>query len=332
MPIGGTLLMKNNLLTIIIPVYNTGDLLIRCLDSVINQSLKEIEIIIVNDNSTDNSADIIQQYIQNYSNIKYYHNNSNLGPGGARNVGLRHVTTKYVCFLDSDDWIDTNSYIEAVDALEKNNTCDIAIFGIKTEYDSPYLTSIRYQYPHFNIINSTFALSLLCNVVNQDISISVLLGNKVFCTNLLVDNNIYFEQTFFEDELFSFLAIFNAQNVITLPNIYLHYYQRSSSVMHSFSPCYIHDTLHNFKRLKQYLENAHAFDSYKTYYYSFFTRCYISLINVLFSEETNSNLQKQNLIYFINSVKSILDFEDMIQYTDSTLLKKIFLTNLKNDV
>ena len=110
------------LLTVIIPVYNTQQYLNRCLNSVLNQSLKEIKILIINDNSTDNCPDIIQRYSSQYKQIKVFNNSQNSGPGYARNVGLDTVNTKYVSFLDSDDWIDSNAYLNAVSLLEKSRS------------------------------------------------------------------------------------------------------------------------------------------------------------------------------------------------------------------
>ena len=317
--------MKNNLLTVIIPTYNTRNYLERCLNSVTNQSLKEIEIIIVDDNSTDGTSEIIQKYVKQFSNITYYHNSENLGPGGARNVGLKFVKTKYVCFLDSDDWVDTGMYKKAIHMLETNCSCDITICGIKTEFDNPYCVKNRYQYKDANIITNEFALSLLCKTENQDISISSLLGNKVFRTKLIKEHNIFFERLYFEDELFSFLAILNANKIALLPDVYLHYYQRQSSIMHSFSRKYIDDTLEIFLILKKYLEEKSIFCIYQSYYYAFFMRCYFSLMNVLFSSEQNLDVQRKYLLYFANSFEENFNLTDVIHYMDINVLKRILL-------
>jgi glycosyltransferase involved in cell wall biosynthesis len=316
--------MENNFLTVIIPAYNTGNFLERCINSVINQSLKDLEVIIIDDNSTDNTFEIIQKYVKNFSNISFYHNSSNLGPGGSRNIGLKYVKTKYVCFLDSDDWIDTNAYKEAVNILEENYECDMTICGIKTEFDSPYCSSERYQYKSSNIITNQFALSLLCHTENQDISISSLLGNKVFRTKLIREK-IAFEQLYFEDELFSFLCILNSKKIAILPDIYLHYYQRQFSIMHSFSKKYIDDTLQIFLILKNYLEGKNIFYEYQSYFYAFFMRCYISLMNTLFSLEQNVDVQRKYLLYFANSFEKNFNSMDVMNSMDIHLLKRIFL-------
>lgn len=93
------------LVSVIIPVYNAEPYLNECLDSVINQSVNDIEIICINDGSTDKSLDILQQYAENDSRIKIF-SIENQGVSHARNLGLSKAEGKYVCFIDSDDYVD----------------------------------------------------------------------------------------------------------------------------------------------------------------------------------------------------------------------------------
>ncbi|MBQ0066251.1 MAG: glycosyltransferase family 2 protein [Firmicutes bacterium] len=95
--------------SIIVPVYNTEKYLRRCLDHLINQTLKEIEIIIVDDGSTDASTQIIQEYAQNDSRIIVFHK-KNGGQGSARNLGIRNARGEYIGFADSDDYVDQTLY------------------------------------------------------------------------------------------------------------------------------------------------------------------------------------------------------------------------------
>ena len=96
-------------ISIIVPVYNVSKYLKRSLDSLINQTLKDLEIIIVNDGSTDNSLDICQEYASLDNRIKVI-SKENGGPSSARNYGLRYVTSDYVAFIDSDDYVALDMY------------------------------------------------------------------------------------------------------------------------------------------------------------------------------------------------------------------------------
>ena len=122
----------NNKLSIIIPVYNCEDYIRRCLDSIINQSYKDFEIILVNDGSIDKSLKIIKEYEKKYSFIQVY-NQKNSGPAIARNTGLSKAKTDYIMFIDSDDFIDReyiNKYMNYA-----NGNYDVVIGGYKKVSD-----------------------------------------------------------------------------------------------------------------------------------------------------------------------------------------------------
>ena len=108
-------------LSIIIPVYNVYDYIEQCLKSVVNQTLKEIEVIIVNDGSPDNSQEIIDKYQKKYPKLIKSFIKENGGQGTARNLGLEHAKGKYVSFIDSDDFIDKNFAKEMYTLAEKEN-------------------------------------------------------------------------------------------------------------------------------------------------------------------------------------------------------------------
>lgn len=95
--------------SVIVPVYNVEKYIRKCLDSLVNQTLEDIEIIVVNDGSKDSSIDILKEYAQNHDNIKVYEK-ENGGLSDARNYGLQFATGKYIAFLDSDDYVDVNLY------------------------------------------------------------------------------------------------------------------------------------------------------------------------------------------------------------------------------
>ena len=106
-------------LSVIIPVYNVEKYIGECLDSVVNQSIgiDNIEVIVVNDATPDNSMDIINEYVEKYPSFKVISNKSNKGLGESRNIGLKYVTSDYVTFLDSDDFISQNAYEDSVSKI-----------------------------------------------------------------------------------------------------------------------------------------------------------------------------------------------------------------------
>lgn len=122
--------------SVIIPVYNVEKYLRRCLDSVVNQAYKDIEVILVNDGSPDNSKEICEEYVAKYSNIQLI-NQKNAGLGAARNTGLQYITGNAVTFVDSDDWLELDA-IEYYVASMKKSDADIVVTQMirKKEYFS----------------------------------------------------------------------------------------------------------------------------------------------------------------------------------------------------
>ena len=170
--------MKNNVkLSVIVPVFNCEEYLQRCLESLINQSFKNIQIIIVNDASTDKTNEVINEFKNNNENILAITNERNKGAGLSRNIGLNYTNSEYITFLDADDWIDTNTYQKMIYALDETKA-DIAICGIKTEYPSSYCSTNRYTYINENTINGKFALHLLIDLENRDGSNTVYLFSE----------------------------------------------------------------------------------------------------------------------------------------------------------
>lgn len=124
--------MNDVKVSVIIPIYNTEKYLKRCIDSVLNQSLKELEIILVNDGSTDSSNEICLEYSRKYKNIKYL-NKSNTGCSDSRNIGIRMATGEYIAFLDSDDYIKKDMYENLYNKAYTENM-DIVMCGVLYHY------------------------------------------------------------------------------------------------------------------------------------------------------------------------------------------------------
>ena len=118
--------------SVIVPVYNVEKYLKRCLDSIINQTYKNIEIILVNDGSKDNSRDICEEYEKNFDNIVLI-NQENGGLSAARNTGLKYVKGEAVTFVDSDDWLELDAIEYYVDSMKKYDVDMVVTNNIRTK-------------------------------------------------------------------------------------------------------------------------------------------------------------------------------------------------------
>ena len=169
--------------TVIVPVYNAGKYLEECLDSLTGQTMKEIEIICVNDGSIDNSAEILAKYQKKDKRIKVL-NQENSGRSAARNAGLRQVQTPYVMFCDADDEYDLIMCEKMVKALEKSGA-DLAICGISMSYEAhsemrdsdEYYYKIRFDGKR--TINDNITLGTNGSVCNKIFKVDTLRKNEI---------------------------------------------------------------------------------------------------------------------------------------------------------
>ena len=113
--------------SIIVPIYNVEEYLVKCLDSLVNQTLKEIEIICINDGSTDNSLEILKAYAQKDDRITVI-NKKNSGVSDARNTGLEMANGEYVMFVDSDDYLEIQTCQSIYEKIKKDNS-NLLIFN-----------------------------------------------------------------------------------------------------------------------------------------------------------------------------------------------------------
>lgn len=130
-------------MTVIIPVYRVEKFLRKCLDSVAVQTLKDIEVIIVDDGSDDGSAAIAKEYVERYRNFTYIYK-TNGGLASARSAGLEIATGEYVAFLDSDDWVDDIAYETLYQIAVGNNNPDVIMYRSHDEGDGYFIPAVGY--------------------------------------------------------------------------------------------------------------------------------------------------------------------------------------------
>ncbi|MEE0887750.1 MAG: glycosyltransferase [Candidatus Saccharimonadaceae bacterium] len=172
---------KAPFVSIIIPVYNTAKFLPRCLDSVIRQTYRNLEIIIVDDGSTDNSYDIAKQYTQKDPRIKLIHQ-KNQGLSGARNTGITKSTGTYLTFIDSDDEIKPTFTEKLLTALQKNNA-GISICSFKEVYPNGKNTHFSNNYPA-KIYDAKSALQAMLQENGFMLSATMKLFPKAYFKNI----------------------------------------------------------------------------------------------------------------------------------------------------
>ncbi|MCQ2071302.1 MAG: glycosyltransferase, partial [archaeon] len=205
------------LLTVIIPVYNVSNYLRQCLDSVAEQTLKDIQVICVDDGSTDGSDDIVLEYAEKDPRFMLVRQ-KNCGAGTARNNGLKYAKGKYVHYLDSDDWLDLDAYRMVVEKLERYS-CDCCFFQ-KYNYDNVTgdLTPTMRAFPTNDYLTS-FDINPSFFIYNV-----VVPWNKVTRREIIVANNMQYDEiACANDRTFYFSLIKSCKSILVTRDNLIYY-------------------------------------------------------------------------------------------------------------
>ncbi len=245
----------NPKVSVIIPVYNVEQYLRQCLDSVINQTFKDIEIIIVNDCSPDNSLEIIKEYQQKDERIVIVDLKKNVGLGLARNEGMKAAKCKYITFVDSDDWI-ANDYAEVLyNTIEKYNYDVISPDFYEYDNVTQKISKSNHPKKFYNIGISTTDIKqkLLCKE-------HIHYARKIYRLQFLRENNIIFKINKLEDTLFTWECILKTNKFMFIDNkIYYYRVNRKGSILADKD----NETLNNMNLCRFLKQLIYENDNYK---------------------------------------------------------------------
>ena len=225
--------------SIIIPVYNTEKYLDRCLSSVFNQTFSDYEVIVVNDGSTDSSEEIVNEYKDNHSNLKYFYK-KNGGLSSARNYGVSKSCGEYILFLDSDDYYELDLLLKLNDSIDD---CDVVRFGVQDICDDG--TIVKYTEHGFDKTSGLEAFEKICKFHYVEIACAYCYRRRFW-----IDNKFNFlDGTFHEDFGLIPLVLINSLGTKVIDYIGYNYYQRSNSI----SKCDQYDKI--LKKANDFLEH-----------------------------------------------------------------------------
>lgn len=183
--------------SVIIPVYNAEKALKICIDSIINQSYKNFEVILVDDGSTDNSGNICDFYEKSDNRIRTIHK-KNGGVSSARNVAIKESNGKYISFVDSDDYVDENFLQQLIDGIDDN--VDMAVCGIENiiDYSKKVLDN---NYKKIKMSRTTAYDEMIKNTNFYGYA-----WNKLYKKDIIINNNIFFDEEVLSCEDFEFVS------------------------------------------------------------------------------------------------------------------------------
>ena len=214
--------MNQPLISVIVPIYKVEKHLDRCVESIVNQTYKNLEIILVDDGSPDNCPQMCDSWADKDKRIKVVHK-ENGGLSDARNAGMPFATGEIISFIDSDDWIELDMFEKMLNRMQEDNS-DVVSCGVKwVEEDG---TLIRDVTSEDEILDTTAAMKELLN----DIKLKQHVWNKIYKYDLIKD--IPFEKgKYHEDVFWSYQVVGIAKKVSVVKESFYNYVQRSNSIM-----------------------------------------------------------------------------------------------------
>lgn len=240
---------KKPQVSVVIPVFNIEKYISKCLDSVINQTLKDIEILCINDSTEDDSCRILNDYAKRDDRIKIYSHEHNRGLSAARNTGLQHAEGRFIYFMDGDDYLDLDT-LKICFHLAVTNNLDVVTFDAEVFVDDPVLRSHSAALPDFNrsaLINSKTVYS------GKDYFIHIYKNNAYRPPVVLHFLKLefiksaklsFYEGILYEDELFTIQLYSLAQRISYCPMKFFKRRIRANSIMtNTISYRNIHDLL-----------------------------------------------------------------------------------------
>lgn len=301
-----------NLISIIIPIYNGEKYIEGCLNSILNQTFNNYEVVIVNDGSTDNTLKIIENYRESFERI-IIKTIKNSGPGVARNIGIELANGDLICFVDSDDYV-SEYMLEDLYSVYKLNYYDVVVGEV--------ITSSNKERTHFIRKNNVFEIDGLSTAEQMFKSLNQCFNfthGKLYRKKFLLDNNIYFDNiSFGEDILFNLKVYLNCKFIGGISNQVYCYYQNSNSITNSY------DSNRNKKlellldKLEEYIEKKDSMSRNSLYIY--IINSYIGLI--VNEMKSNKSFKEIN--------KSLKQVDISIKYRKNILQCKC--NNIKQEI
>ena len=240
-------------ISVIIPVHNTQEYLPMCMESILGQTMSDIEVILVENASTDNSLELCHKYAASDSRVKVIH--SDVGDlSSARNIGLELATSEYVAFVDSDDTLQLDTY-ETLYGFAKQNDLDLVYFNHVQIFDDrpPKYT--------FKETGDSIVLTPKRLLMKQFMHKAPVHACTMVVRRKLFDNLRFPEFMYYEDRAFTYLLINSCQKVGYIDKAFYNYYQRSGSIVHTRSWKHYYDYAHAEKNRLEFISHSDLFTS-----------------------------------------------------------------------
>lgn len=270
-------------LSIIVPVYGVEKYIDKCLNSLVKQSLKEIEIIVVNDGTKDNSQKIIDKYVKKYPDKIKSYIKENGGQGSARNYGLKKASGEYIGYVDSDDFVEKDMYKKLYNKAKENNY-DIVVCG-------NYNVSEDYQNKNIDAFINNYNTDLE-NIFFGKMAV----WNKIYKRDILIKNKLEFkEKVWYEDLAFTLKAIMNSNTFAFIDEPLYDYLIREGSTMNNSNVQRNLEILDAFNDILSYIQHNKKEEYFSKIEFLAIDHIYISAIVRVLKAEADDKVKRETI-------------------------------------
>lgn len=297
------------LLSVIFPVYNTEKYIAKSLDSIIKAKINNMEILVINDGSTDNSEKVIEKYIKKYPKLIRYIKQENHGLGNVRNVGLKEAKGKYLAAVDSDDTINSKYFQEAHEYMKKDIDIIVYDWMTVTENGNYETAAIDYIYNNINRYKGIMYTTIMPSTCN-----------KIIKKSLFDELNLEYIEDKYEDLSTNPFVLLRAQTIKYINRPYYEYYIRNNSIMRTKPGNSMIDIIKIVNsRIEKYKESINInIEEFK--FNTFIWRIEEYIINPLYDLEDKE--MRQSIKHFDKNIKDIfIDLTRTQKYKD--MLEKL---------
>lgn len=297
--------------SVIVPVFGTESCFDRVMGSVMNQTLRNIEIIVVNDCSPGNIDTLVNHYLEADPRVKYFQTAENTGAGGARNLGIKHASGEYLMFLDSDDWMDLCTLEEMYNAALRKNA-DIVNCGLYRDYNNGK-QSWDTCYDKDYVVDGQTALKMLAHQYDYGVELCASPTNKIY-RHKLIKGITFKEKSFYEEALFNFKVIRKSHVVAFVKSGKYTYFKRQGSNMQSITSKHIQDYHSVFAEIKNQLIQEDELCTLKFTYISYLEYFFFILLEQIYGSSETADVKKQLITETLRSFDGLIDLDDYIEY------------------
>ncbi len=301
------------LISVIVPVYNAESYLRNCIESILEQDFNDFELILINDGSKDDSGSICDEMALKDQRIRVFHK-KNDGVGSARNDGIRHSIGTYLCFVDSDDWLDENALKTCINALN-HESYDLIQFGCTRLNNENKVISERIPFSKKVKINSSSKAELI-SFFEAGNGFSV--WGKIIKKSVIINNNLFFGAKKRGEDIDFTIKLYGYLNSVIGINKSLYNYRVLYGIQSKYDPLIIDNHIENFMSFYRLFENSMNDIKVQKYVLKLYLLWFVIVvpINIVGVNKLDKNEKLTLLNFVLSNHKAYKQYKEVASMTN----------------